>query len=230
MCGHRASGCVPDSDHHKRRARAVLICQKTVVCAYEGFLVTTRDHQRHGVQALASSRCSLHGHIAHALESACPDAWKQLLEAEEQAALATLSKTLERFALALGDSGHFFSNREMHPLAQRALREEVKGAALARGLRKIVDLFESFSPTASILGSLSLRALTDQSPADETVVTAAREQAKASASKVAIAAAVRALPWVNFATIGIGIDPARTPLLLPTVPSLGGGSIRSGRV
>lgn len=130
-------------------------------------------------------------------------------------------------------------NREMHPLAQRALREEVKGAALARGLRKIVDLFQSFSPTASILGSLSLRALTDQSPADETVVTAARGQAKASASKVAIAAAVRALPWVqgdsqkrhNFATIGIGIDPARTPLLLPTVPStLGGGSIRSGRV
>jgi len=105
--------------------------------------------------------------------------------------------------LALGDSGHF-SNREMHPLAQRALREEVKGAALARGLRKIVDLFESFSPTASILGSLSLRALTDQSPADETVVTAAREQAKASASKVAIAAAVRA---ALYPTAASAIDP-----------------------
>ena len=124
--------------------------------------------------------------------SSCPETWKQLLEAEEQAALSKLSSSLERYGLALGDSGHFFTDRVNHPLAQQALRDEVKGAGLARGLRKIVDLFESFSPTASILGSLSLRALTDQSPADEGIVNAAKAQAKASASRVAIAASVRA--------------------------------------
>ena len=59
-------------------------------------------------------------------------------------------------------------------------------------LRKVVDIFEAFTPTASILGSLSLRALTDQSPSDDTIVAAAKEQSKAAAGKVAIAAAVRA--------------------------------------
>jgi len=59
-------------------------------------------------------------------------------------------------------------------------------------LRKVVDLLEAFTPTASILGSLSLRALTDQFPSDDTIVAAAKEQSKAAAGKVAIAAAYRA--------------------------------------
>lgn len=56
----------------------------------------------------------------------------------------------------------------------------------------MVDIFEAFTPTASILGSLSLRALTDQSPSDDAIVAAAKEQSKAAAGKVAVAAAVRA--------------------------------------
>ena len=57
--------------------------------------------------------------------------------------------------MALGESGHFFASSTMHKAATQAGERITKDAALARAMRKLVDLLEAFSPSATILGALT---------------------------------------------------------------------------
>lgn len=59
------------------------------------------------------------------------------------------------YGMALGESGHFFASSTMHKAATQAGERITKDAALARAMRKLVDLLEAFSPSATILGALT---------------------------------------------------------------------------
>lgn len=63
------------------------------------------------------------------------------------------------YGMSLGESEHFF--RELHsPEGSDRLQSVIKGSALARGMRKLVDLLEAFSPSSTILGSLTISEVT----------------------------------------------------------------------
>lgn len=64
------------------------------------------------------------------------------------------------YGMSLGESGHFFASSTVHKAATPAAERIIKDSALARGMRKLVDLLEAFSPFSTILGSLSISEVT----------------------------------------------------------------------